>query len=47
MTGYNNLLTALLVGVLEFILVSSGLKLGTIVKSARWQHVSSLATGMI
>jgi putative sporulation protein YtaF len=47
MAGYNILLTALCVGVLKFILVSSGLKLGTIVEDARWQYISSLATGMI
>lgn len=47
MAGYNILFTALSVGMLKFILVSSGLMLGRIVINERWQYLSSVLTGLI
>lgn len=47
MAGYNILLTAICVGMLKFILVSSGLILGKKVESERWQYLSSVLTGLI
>ena len=47
MAGYNILLTAVCVGMLKFILVSSGIKLGKVVTNERWQYLSSVLTGII
>jgi len=47
MAGYNILFTAISVGMLKFILVSSGLKLGTIIRNERWQYIPSVLTGLI
>jgi putative sporulation protein YtaF len=47
MAGYNILFTALSVGMLKFILVSSGLVLGRRVKNERLQYLSSVLTGFI
>ena len=47
MAGYNILLTAVSVGMLKFILVSSGMMLGKVVTNERWQYLSSVLTGVI
>lgn len=47
MAGYNILFTAISVGMLKFILVSSGLQLGKKVENERWQYLSSVLTGLI
>jgi len=47
MAGYNILFTAISVGMLKFILVSSGLILGKKVENERWQYLSSVLTGLI
>ncbi len=47
MAGYNILVTAISVGVLKFVLVTSGLMLGRVVKSEKWQYLSSILTGLI
>ena len=47
MAGYNILFTAISVGMLKFILVNSGLRLGRVIENERWQYLSSLLTGLI
>lgn len=47
MAGYNILFTAASVGVLKFILVSSGIMLGNVVENEKWQYLSSLLTALI
>ncbi len=47
LAGYNILFTALSVGMLKFLLVSSGLILGRRVSSERWEKLSSVLTVLI
>ena len=48
MAGYSILFTAVSVGVLKFLLVSTGLLMGTyFIKSERWQYFASVLTGLI
>ncbi|MDD2586169.1 MAG: sporulation membrane protein YtaF [Syntrophomonadaceae bacterium] len=47
MTGFNILLTAIAVGMLKFILISSGIYIGTVIKHKRLQSISSIIPGII
>lgn len=47
MAGFNILFTALAVGMLKFILVNSGLFLGTIISNSRLKTVSTVIPGII
>ncbi len=47
MSGFNILLTALTVGMLKFILVNSGLFLGSVMTNSRLKMVSTLIPGLI
>lgn len=47
MAGFNILFTAVLVGMIKFILVKAGLFTGNLVKSQKYKHLSALISGLI
>ena len=47
MTGFNILLTAITVGMLQFILINIGLTVGRIMENERLKNISSLLAGII
>ena len=47
MTGFNILLTAIAVGMLQFILINIGLTVGRIMENERLKNISSLLAGII
>ncbi len=47
MTGFNILLTAITVGMLQFILINIGLTMGRIMENERLKNISSLLAGII